>query len=394
MPDLTSVEGVFVYLDGTRFAATDVQLLTGGHSGFTYCAKLQTPLPTGETSIVLKHSEGYLAAYQPMEIEAERAVRVMFMRFLAESDPHVSQVYEYEALVAVSASGLFDSDSVVQVPKPVHFDSETNTIFMTDLGAVDTLTKVLTDSLQGVHDGDNTESKLKAACSLASAAGSALGDFVGRFHNWSSSPEQAALCKRFAHNVAGAKQILSVHHHMTIRSATMFGMMEPWLADIIEQERQDALSFDGGLAIGDFSLDNVLVSQASEHGGLRLYIIDWEMAKPSPPEFDVGEITGAATSFARRYGVRDVYPFVPALHRAYSRHRTLDPLKIARLAGMDTMGLATILTWARGESEEFLKQVTLEGYELMRLSKTSDINTIKTKSLVKNLFPTEAQQMI
>ncbi|KAG9095604.1 hypothetical protein FRC07_011069 [Ceratobasidium sp. 392] len=375
MHDLTTVEGILAYLEGTRFAATEVQLLTGGHSGFTYRAILQTPLPTGETSVVLKHSEGYLAAHQPMKVEAERAV------------------YEYEALVAVSASGLFDSDSVVQAPKPLHFDPETNTIFMTDLGAVDTLTKVLTDSLQGVHDGDNAESKLKAACDLASAAGSALGDFVGRFHNWSSSPEQAALCKRFAHNAA-AKQILSLHHDKAARSATMFDMMEPWLTDVIEEERQNAASFDGGLAIGDLWLDNVLVSQAPEHGGLRLYIIDWEVAKPSPPEFDVGEITGAATSFARRYGVRDVYPFVPALHRAYNKHRTLDPLKIARLAGMDTMGFGTVLPWARGESEEFLKQVTLEGYELMRLSKISDINTIKTKSLVENLFPTEDQQMI
>ncbi|KAG8752576.1 hypothetical protein FRC12_011882 [Ceratobasidium sp. 428] len=376
MPNLTTADGVFSYLEDTQFAAIDVQLITGGHSAFTYRATLRNPLPTGESSIILKHAEGYIAVHEVMKIEAERAV------------------YEYESLAAVSKSGLFDSNSIVQAPKPLHFDPETNTIFMTDLGAVKTLTKVLTDSLEGIHDGDNAESKLKAACDLASAAGSALGDFVGRFHNWSSLPEQAALRKRFAQNVAGTKQCLSIHHDMAVRAATMFGTMEPWLADIIEEEKQHATGFQDGLAIGDLWLDNVLVSQGPEHGGLRLYVIDWEMARPAPPEFDMGEITGAATSFARRYGVREVYPFVPALHRAYSQHRTLDPLKIARLAGIDTMGFGTVLTWARDHTEEFLKQVTQEGYELLRLSKDRDVDAIRTQSLVKELFAANPQQMI
>ncbi|KAG8700368.1 hypothetical protein FRC09_005995 [Ceratobasidium sp. 395] len=376
MPNLTTADGVLFYLEGTQFAATDVQTITGGHSAFTHRVTLRTPLPTGESSIILKHAEGYIAVYEPMKIEAERAV------------------YEYEALVAVSKSGLFDSNSIVQTPKPLHFHPETNTIFMTDLGAVKTLTKVLTDSLEGVHDGDNAESKLKTACDLASAAGSALGDFVGRFHNWSSLPEQAALRKRFAQNIAATKQGLSVHHDMAVRAATEFGTMEPWLTDLIEAERQDATSLQDSLAIGDLWLDNVLVSQAPEHGGLRLYVIDWERAMPAPPEFDVGEITGAATSFARRYGVREVYPFVPALHRAYSRHRTLDPLKIARLAGIDTMGFGTVLTWARDHTEELLKQVTQEGQELLRLSRDGDVSTIRTKSLVKDLFTSESQQVV
>ncbi|KAG9085494.1 hypothetical protein FRC06_003579 [Ceratobasidium sp. 370] len=376
MFNLTTAEGVLAYLEGTQFAAADVQLLTGGHSAFTYRAKLRTPLPTGETSIVIKHAEGYIAFHQVMKIEAERAV------------------YEYEALSAVSASGLFNSDSIVQASKPLHFDRETNTIFMTDLGAIDTLTKVLTDSLEGVHNGEDAESKLKAACDLASAAGSALGDFAARFHNWSSLPEQAPLRERFAQNVAGKQQCLAIHHDMAVRSATMFGLNEPWLDAIIEEERQEAASGGNALAIGDLWLDNVLVSRAPEHGGLRFYVIDWEMARPAPPEFDVGEITGVAASFARRYGVQDVYPFIPALHQAYSRHRTLDPLKIARLTGIDMMGFGTVLTWARGESEEFLRQVTLEGYELLQLSRNRDMDGIKTKSLVKQLFAADSQQII
>ncbi|KAG9085495.1 hypothetical protein FRC06_003580 [Ceratobasidium sp. 370] len=372
MFSFTTSEGVLAYLEGTQFAATDVQSLPGGHTAFTYRAKLRTPLPTGETSIVIKHAEGYSAFHRATKFEAERAV------------------YEYEALSAVSASGLFNSDSIVQVPKPFHLDRETNTIFMTDLGAIDTLTKVLTDSLDGVHGGEDAESKLKAACDLASAAGSALGDFAARFHNWSSLPEQAPLRERFAQNVAGKQQCLAIHHDVAVRSATMFGLNGPWLDAIIEEERQGSAN-GSALAIGDLWLDNVLVSRAPEHGGLRFYAVDWEMARPAPPEFDVGEITGVAASFARRHGVQDVYPFIPALHRAYSRHRTLDPLKIARLTGIDTMGFGTVLKWAREGSKEFLRQVTLEGYELLQLSRNCDMDGIKTKSLVKQLFTAESQ---
>ncbi|KAG9078761.1 hypothetical protein FS749_009175 [Ceratobasidium sp. UAMH 11750] len=265
---------------------------------------------------------------------------------------------------------------------------------MTDLGAVDTLTKVFKDSFEGVHSGEDSESRLKAACDLASAIGSALGDFIARFHNWSSLPEQAALRERFARNITWNQQAASTQYYPAIRSATMFGLKEPWVDAIIEEERRGVVKGGDVLAIGDLWLDNVLVSRIPEHGGFRLYLIDWEMTRPAPPEFDVGEITGVTASFARRYAAPDGFPFVPALHQAYSRHRTLDPLKIARLTGIATMGLGTGLPWAREEDEEFLKQVTLEGYELLQLSKNHDVEAIKTRSLVKELFTAESQRGI
>ena len=74
MFNLTTIEGTLTYLEVTRFAATDVQLLTGGHSAFTYRAILNTPLPTGETTVIVKHYEGYIALHEAAKIEAERSV--------------------------------------------------------------------------------------------------------------------------------------------------------------------------------------------------------------------------------------------------------------------------------------------------------------------------------
>lgn len=76
MHNLTTVNGTLEYLKNTHFAASDVQLLSGGHSAFTYRAILDTPLATGEKTVILKHFENYLALYNldNVKIEAQRAV--------------------------------------------------------------------------------------------------------------------------------------------------------------------------------------------------------------------------------------------------------------------------------------------------------------------------------
>ena len=75
MSDLTTVEGTLAYLSGTQYEANNVQLLTGGHSAFTYRAIMQSSLSTGETSVIVKHYEGYSALYKDFRNEVERAVR-------------------------------------------------------------------------------------------------------------------------------------------------------------------------------------------------------------------------------------------------------------------------------------------------------------------------------
>lgn len=123
-----------------------------------------------------------------------------------------------------------------------------------------------------------------------------------------------------------------------------------------------------------------------------MYIIDWEVARPAYAEVDIGEITGVGVSFARRYGVQDVYPFIPALHRAYSRHRALDPVRIATAVGIDTLGFGTILRWARNEDDSFFKEVVKIGFELLELVEKKNEGAIRTKSFVKHLFSSDLKQ--
>lgn len=118
------------------------------------------------------------------------------------------------------------------------------------------------------------------------------------------------------------------------------------------------------------------------------------MARPARPEFDIGELTGVATSFALRHDVHEGYPFVSALHKGYRQHRTLDPVRIARAAGIDMMGFGTAMPWIQDESDAFLKELTMVGFELFQLAQKGDVESIRTRSLVKYIFDPELQQTI
>lgn len=161
------------------------------------------------------------------------------------------QDFEYKALSALANSSLFDSNSVVQVPMPVEYDSETHTIFMTDLGSPTCLTKVLQESLEADSSDESGALDPNAAYALAAEIGSALGDFLGRFHNWTALPEQAELRNYCLKNIAAIDHCLSFHLDCMARSAGTFGVKETWVDELIAREKEEAWLGGSVLSMGD-----------------------------------------------------------------------------------------------------------------------------------------------
>lgn len=126
--------------------------------------------------------------------------------------------FEYEALVALSQSGLFDADGTVQAPKPLDYDLETHTMFMTDLGSVDTLSNIFSRSLEAASTSINPKLNFEEVFALASEAGSTLGDFMGQYHCWLALLQQAGIWDRFSQNIVGVKQCIPLHLDMMIQS--------------------------------------------------------------------------------------------------------------------------------------------------------------------------------
>ncbi|CAE7177486.1 unnamed protein product [Rhizoctonia solani] len=374
MHDFKSCEGVAVYLKGTRFAASNVELLSGGLSAFTYRITLEVPLESGEKTAVMKHFEGYLAGHEEMKWGVERAD------------------HEYKALSAIATSELFDSNSVVQLPRPLEYDQETHTIFMTDLGSPTPVTKVLEKGLSvtwlsesGETFGPNETEK------LAWEIGHAVGDFMGRFHNWSALPEQSTLRSYFALNPGIIQHSVYIHHLCLGLGADRFQMREPWMDEFIAQEQQEALVDGGTLVMGDCSLHNILVSPPSDNKGIRIYLTDLEMTRASYPELDIGELTASVVSFSSLNCPNVNQPFVSALHQAYRRHRALDPRRVGAATGMDLIGLGTVLPWARDKSEAQLRGLAVSGLELLSSSVKGDEESIKVNPIVRHLFSPQSQ---
>jgi hypothetical protein len=121
---------------------------------------------------------------------------------------------------------------------------------MTDLDPAAHLSEVLAASLEGVQTVDPDSPKLKEAWALALEIGSALGDFLGRFHNWSALPAQAEFRSYFSGN-PGAREGLLFHFGCMMGSAERLGLKRRWMDEMVASERVEASADDAVLVVGD-----------------------------------------------------------------------------------------------------------------------------------------------
>ncbi|KAG8792574.1 hypothetical protein FRC12_005625, partial [Ceratobasidium sp. 428] len=221
--DLTTPTGLASYLAPTKFAASEVQALSGGTVGFTYRVLLESPEQGGVTSVVVKHSVRHAATNVEWVMNAER------------------MTFEHEALKVVAASGLFTLESTVQVPRVLHYDPKTYTLIMTDLTPARALSTVLIESFEN--------GTIK---NVSARIGAALGDFMGRFHRWGSEPAQAGLRARFLQNVTSRETILQIRYQLMCTTAEKYGMKSEWMDEMAKEGMADAEKGGSVIAMGDF----------------------------------------------------------------------------------------------------------------------------------------------
>ncbi|CAE6477626.1 unnamed protein product [Rhizoctonia solani] len=360
MHDLRTAKGTLAYLNTTQFPATDVQLLSGGNSAFTFRATLKTPLSSGEKTIVLKHAEKQIALtfYDPGlqigEVDAQR------------------NEFEYTALAAITASGLCGPESIAQLPRPLYYDSETHTTFMTDLGSPIPLQKILQDEGSPYHE-------------LASDIGTALGDFLGRLHNWTRAPEQASLRAFISQNNV-AKRCLSMQHTFAHDTLAKLGLKDKWVEEALSRDLEESAAAQDVLIWGDSWPGNILVSPPSATQGLKIYLTDWEMSRLGPPEFDLGEAAGVAMSLVHQRYPHGDHPYIQALFRSYRQHSPLDPVKAAGSTGVAIIGHSFVMPWVCEQDEQVQRSLARAGIDLIKVAHDGDIDGVREQALIKDLF--------
>ncbi|KAF8601463.1 hypothetical protein BDV93DRAFT_585224 [Ceratobasidium sp. AG-I] len=236
--DLTTPAGIELYLHETEYAAADVQTLSGGFMGYVYRVVLRTPLPNGETSVVVKHGTNNMASNNDVIIGAER------------------MDFEYKALKMIHSSPLISLTSIVQVPRVLCYDLDTHTLIMSDLSSTRMLSEVLLECLES---GDSTRIH-----ELSSQIGAALGDFLGRFRKWTSLPEQVELRTQFLGNTASKKGGLEMDYHYMRKAAVTLGLERYWMDEMIREGLRDAEEGGSVIAMGDFWLSKFGLDECLE----------------------------------------------------------------------------------------------------------------------------------
>lgn len=123
---------------------------------------------------------------------------------------------------------------------------------MSDLGSVKPLINLFEECLEGIESSDPDASpQVKEVYALASDIGAALGDFLGRYHNWIALPEQAELRGYFSQRSDAIEKCLSVHFDMMMQAVNMFGLKESWMDNIMAKERAEAATDGNVIVMGD-----------------------------------------------------------------------------------------------------------------------------------------------
>ncbi|KAL0575243.1 hypothetical protein V5O48_006734 [Marasmius crinis-equi] len=306
--DLANATGVQAYLEDTPFAADAIDALSGGTANFVYRIKLKTPFD-GRSTMIVKHGKSYVATSKikfPFSLKRQR--------------------FEVEALKHVHA--LTPSDSLVTAPRVNHFDEKENVIIMDDCGA-DSITLK-----QFMLDGRCTPA-------LAEKIGDALGKFLGGMHHTWGTKGVAQLLETLKGHEEG-KQISAWAVYGRVESTVTGEDPGSFMSDnppdvgaddlerlkIIANETSAAVvAAETDFAMGDFWTGNILLDLAEGDSDVnRIFVVDWELAKPGLHGLDFGQFC-AEVDLVRRFHPSNSSASSSVIASFYRAYSSLDETK-------------------------------------------------------------------
>ncbi|KAG8748849.1 hypothetical protein FRC11_011820 [Ceratobasidium sp. 423] len=352
--DLKTPTGIATYLASTPYASTSIETLLGGHRAFVYRVVLKEPLKeTGEETVVVKHI---------MEFAAKNIGMIQVRPGSGGLRLGVERMdFEHEALEFVASAAL---SPVVHLPRVHAYDHHTRIIVMSDAAPCQLLSTVL-------QEADDE---------LVARIGHTLGDFMGKFHKWTSLPEQVGARKRFLENEASRHDVLLIRWQLAIAAAKKYGLEREWMEKMQQAGLEDAKSGGPVICMADFWFDNILVSTT---GDLQIYIVDWETVRTARPELDVAHFTTAAYTLEH---VHKPIPLMREFFKAYKAHMDLDETHMATYAGRDMLGLGVLQPWVRHRDEGVKQPIAQLGLELLEAAHMGDKEALKKNPVLADMY--------
>ncbi|KAL5638003.1 hypothetical protein ACGC1H_002315 [Rhizoctonia solani] len=350
---LATTTGLATYLASTPYASTSIETVSGGHTGFLYRVVLKEPLKeTGEKTVIVKHTLGYVA--QSIVGATKGGPKGMTLN-VERMD------FEHEALELVASNP--DLSTVVRVPRVHAYDPHTHTLIMSDVAPCQLLSTALQEA--------DEERVMKI--------GHALGEFMGKFHKWTSLPEQAGARSRFLENKTSREDVLRIRWQLALAAAKKYGVERAWMEDMYLAGMQEG-QMGTVICMADFWFDNILISTA---GDLQIYIVDWETARTARPELDVAHFATAAYSLVH---IHKPIPLLREFIKAYKVHMDLDEMSMATHAGRDMLSFGVIMPWIRYRDESIKQPIAQLGVELLEAAHTGDQQALKKNPVLADMF--------
>ncbi|KAJ3845307.1 hypothetical protein F5878DRAFT_689607 [Lentinula raphanica] len=342
--DLANLEDLKEYLEGTPFASSEIDILTGGTGNFACRLRLLSPYEA-QSTLVLKHAKPYVFTSEnkfPFSLERQR--------------------FEVEALKIVRAS--IPGTSFVTVPKVYLFDEKESIIIMEDCGSQSTTLK------QFVLDG-------KCTLDVAETIGSELGSFMDRVHSTINRKNTAETCDAFEVNAEGKRiSAWATYGRLvsTLKGEDELPALDPPL--IVEEEDMSIVSETAErvstaileardtFVMGDFWPGNILLSLDSQTGAVnRISIVDWELSKTGEPGLDLGQFT-AEVDLLRKFNPSFKVAgtkMLSAFHSSYSAKEDIARMAVVHW-GAHLIAWTPRVPWG---SKEDTREMVAKGIKLI-----------------------------
>ncbi|RAL04967.1 uncharacterized protein BO80DRAFT_490598 [Aspergillus ibericus CBS 121593] len=265
----------------TPYACSSLTPLSGGTANFVYRALLSHPLPDGTKSVIVKHSEAFVAANREFKLPAERCL-------IEESI--LKSLNDFSSTVDRSERGEGNTrEVIVKTPHLFTFNRETNTAVVEDLP----------DSLDLKSFLISTSASSDVSQEWAFSIGRVLGTWLRSFHLWADKEAQAGVAAEMEKNQSMRDLKFTVNYDTLMNTIDRYPTILGDHRDIFSKVRDMAAAELGrkdkegfGIIHGDFWSGNVLISQTAleQPSHTPLFIIDWELCHCGPRALDLGQM--------------------------------------------------------------------------------------------------------
>ncbi|KAL4871381.1 hypothetical protein BDV12DRAFT_194446 [Aspergillus spectabilis] len=275
-------EAVAQELSNSPYACSLLTQLSGGTANFVYRGVLSQPLPDGTATVIVKHTEGYVASNKDFKLSAKRCVAEESALRALNSMQSVTTTNE--------GSNAQKYQVTARTPQLLYFNPVTNTQIMEDLpSAVDLKTFLLSPDISQSISQAWTKS-----------IGRTLGAWLRSFHFWISDAAQADVASqfesnkdmrdlKFSINYDSLLNVIDTYPDLLENSRTIFEQVRGLAAAELDAGQDDVV----GPIHGDFWSGNVLIPKTALDQPLPmtpLFITDWELAQKGSRALDLGQM--------------------------------------------------------------------------------------------------------